>query len=581
MDNVPNCSQVQVTNFPAVTNVAVTVAGSLVSNLNSTIGPLGPNETWKGTPEDVSQYASISVALYVQPTSATGNLLLQFSNSASPWVPISNTVNKVTSAIASGFIFDTTMQLQFFRVIYHNDSTQQTALTVQTIYHPQARIAAKTARLAEPMNDYTDTLNTRALLWGKTNGGNIYEQVASNGENSLVTAIADPRTAFGELSCAMDTPTDQVDFVYGINPQLVSNVLSNNGAVGWYLGMANVSTGSHVNSSAILVTKRYVKYRPGQGAKSRFTAMFSTPYAGSVQIAGQVGNGTDGIGFGFNGTSFGILYRCNGSDLWIPQAQWNYDTMLGGTKSGKVLDPLKLNVYQLKFQYLGGGNIWYYVLNDFDGRWVLVHMIHNAGTLVHPNLRNPSMPFAIEVINTTSSNLITVSTASIGQFLEGTRSFLGPKGGLDSFGAVAATTLTNMIALHNASSFNGIQNFSIAHMHQIALSGNDKNNTTAVINLRIIKNPVTSLVYVPFNGASADGGVTVTGQSTISSNVSGVTVTGGLQLFSMTCVAGSSETVDVTGQELLIFPGDTLAFCVLASASVASVGISVSWNEDI
>ena len=581
MDNVPNCSQVQVTNFPAVTNVAVTVAGSLVSNLNSTIGPLGPNETWTGTPEDVSQYASISVALYVQPTSATGNLLLQFSNSASPWVPISNTVNKVTSAIASGFIFDTTMQLQFFRVIYHNDSTQQTALTVQTIYHPQARIAAKTARLAEPMNDYTDTLNTRALLWGKTNGGNIYEQVASNGENSLVTAIADPRTAFGELSCAMDTPTDQVDFVYGINPQLVSNVLSNNGAVGWYLGMANVSTGSHVNSSAILVTKRYVKYRPGQGAKSRFTAMFSTPYAGSVQIAGQVGNGTDGIGFGFNGTSFGILYRCNGSDLWIPQAQWNYDTMLGGTKSGKVLDPLKLNVYQLKFQYLGGGNIWYYVLNDFDGRWVLVHMIHNAGTLVHPNLRNPSMPFAIEVINTTSSNLITVSTASIGQFLEGTRSFLGPKGGLDSFGAVAATTLTNMIALHNASSFNGIQNFSIAHMHQIALSGNDKNNTTAVINLRIIKNPVTSLVYVPFNGASADGGVTVTGQSTISSNVSGVTVTGGLQLFSMTCVAGSSETVDVTGQELLIFPGDTLAFCVLASASVASVGISVSWNEDI
>lgn len=583
MDNVPNCSlvltdgsTVSVNNFPQSTNLM-----ARVSILNSTSAPLTAGGVFIGTPDDVTQYASISVALYVQPPTATGNIMIQFSNSITNWIAISNTVNQVTSLISNGVVFDTTMQLQYFRVVYVNDSTPMTSLTIQTIYHPQARIAVKTARLAEPMNDYTDTLNTRALLWGKTNGGNVYEQIASNGENSLIASIVDPRTAFGELSVSMDTPTDQVDFVYGINQQLVSNTTSNSGSVGWYIGMANVSTGSQVNSTAVLITNRYVKYRPGQGAKSRFTAMFTPGYPGSIQLAGQVGNGTDGIGFGYNGTSFGVLYRCNGSDVWIPQAQWNGDTMLGGTKSGKVLDPTKLNVYQVKFQYLGGGNIWYHVINDFDGRWVLVHSIHNAGNLKHPNFRNPSMPFAIEVLNTTNANVITVSSASIGQFLEGNRNFLGPKGGLDNFGSVSATTITNMIAIHNATTYNGIKNMSIVHLRQIALSGNDKNNSTAVINLRVIKNPSSLFPYVPFNGTTADRGNTIIGQSTVSSNVSLVTVSGGIQLFSMTAVAGSSETSDVTAQELLVFPGDTLAFCVYTSSDVASVGISISWNEDI
>jgi len=574
MADISNDYEFSVNNFPASYNVVTTNQMTKISVLNSTVVPLGPGASFIGPPEDISSYASISVALYVQPPTATGNLMLQFSNSATNWIAVSNTVNQVTGLIANGFVFDTTMQLQYFRVVYLNDSTQQTALTIQTIYHPQARIAVKTSRLAEQMNDFTDTLNTRALLWGKTDGGNIYEQVASNGEDSLVVAIADPRTAFGELSCANDTPTDQVDFVYGINSQLVSN----SGTVGWYLGMANVSVSS-ANTSSSLTTKRYVKYRPGQGAKTRFTAMFTQGQPGSTQIAGAIGNGTDGIGFGYNGTSFGLLYRSNGTDNWIPQSQWNLDTMLGGTKSGKILDPTKLNVYQIKFQYLGGGNIWYHVLNDYNGRWVLVHLVRNAGTLTHPNFRNPSMPFAMEAKSTTSSNLITVSTASIGQFLEGTRVLLGPKGALDSSSALSATTLTNMISIHNATSFNGTQNFSIVHLRQIALSGNDKTNTTAVLNLRVIKNPTNSLVFTPFNGTGT--GNTIVGESTVSSNVTGYTVTGGLQIFSMTCVAGNSEMVDVTDQELLVFPGDTLSFCVYATASVAACGISVSWTEDI
>ena len=562
----------------------IPLATANVSVANSTSTALGAGQTFSGTPEDVSQYSSLSVSYYVQPTTATGNVYMQFSNTASPFYAVSNTVNAVTTASSNGFTLDTTMTAQYFRVVYVNDSTVQTGLMIQSIYHPQARIAVKTSRLAESMTDYTDTLNTRALLWGKTAGGNVYEQIASNGENSLVVNLAEPSAAFGEINTADNTPTCQVDFVYGINTTLVSNTVSNNATVSATNGMAVLTTGTQVNSVALLTTLNYVKYRPGQGAKSRFTALFTTGVTGSTQIAGTIGNGTDGVAFGYNGTSFGVLYRHNSTDTWIPQSTWNYDTMLGGTASGKVIDPTKLNVYQIKFQYLGGGNIFYYVLNDFSGRWVLVHMVRNAGTLTAPIFRNPSMPIAFEARNTTNTSAVVIKTASVGQFLEGPRVFLGPRSAIDGANSsIPATTQTSIVTLRNATTYNGLGNFSIAHLRQLSISSNDTGSTKGCVNLRVVRNPTTSFtLFVPVNGTTADGGVTITGgQSTMSSNAAARTVTGGTVIYTMTINIGGSNTMDVTPMDINVYPGDVLAICAYSTASGPVVGVSASWNEDI
>ena len=185
-----------------------------VSSLNSTTTPLTGGATFTGTPEDVSQYSSLSVSYYVQPSNATGNIFVQFSNVSTNagWIPISNTISQVTSLTANGFTLDTTMTCQYIRVLYINDSIPQTSFSIQSIYHPQARIAIKTTRAAELMTDFTDTINTRTLIMGKTFGGGVYEPVATNGENSLVVTVADPRTAFGELQVSQMTPVAQLDF---------------------------------------------------------------------------------------------------------------------------------------------------------------------------------------------------------------------------------------------------------------------------------------------------------------------------------------------------------------------------------
>lgn len=563
----------------------IPVATATVSTVNSTTTALSAGATFTGTSEDVSQFASISVALYVQPLNATGNVLIQFSNTASFPVILSNTVTAVTSTIAGGFTLDVITTGQYFRVLYINDSTPQTAMTIQSIFHPQARIAQSTTRYAQTPTDYTDMLNTRSIIWGKTIGGNVYEPVATNGENSLAVTITEPRAAFGEVSFAENTPTCQVDFVYGINTNLTSNTTSNNATVTASSGMAILTTGAQVNSVATLVTKEYVKYRPGQGSMSRFTALFTTGVAGSTQIAGVFGDGVDGLGFGYNGTSFGILYRHSNTDTWIPQSTWNYDTMIGGsTASGKILVPTNLNVYQVKFQYLGGGNVFYYVLNDLTGRWVLVHMVKNAGNLTAPNLRNPSMPVYLEARNTTNTSAIAVKTASVGQFLEGMRRFLGPRGAVDtSIASVAATTQTSLVALRNATSFNGTTNYSISHLRQISISANDTGTTKGCVNLRLIKNPTTSFAsFTPYNGTTADAGVTITaGQSTISSNVTALTITGGNVIYTSTINIGGSSTIDVTDYNISVYPSDILCFAVYSTASGPTVGISTVWNEDI
>jgi hypothetical protein len=555
-----------------------------VSQANSTSTVLAAGATFTGTPEDVSQYASLSVAFYVQPSNATGNVLVQFSNTASPFYSVSNTVTAVTSITAGGFTLDVITAAQYFRVVYVNDTTPQTALMIQSIFHPQARIAQATTRYAQQPTDYTDVLNTRAIIWGKTLGGGIYEPVATNGENSIVVTIAEPHAAFGEISTAENTATCQVDFVYGINTNLTSNTTSNNATVTSSTGMAVLTTGAQVNSVATLVTKEYVKYRPGQGSMSRFTALFTTGVAGSTQFAGPGGGSVDGIGFGYNGTSFGVLYRHNSTDTWIPQSTWNYDTMLGGTTSGKILVPTNLNVYQVKFQYLGGGNIFYYILNDFTGRWVLVHMVKNAGNLTAPNLRNPSMPVRFEARNTTNTSALVIKSASIGQFLEGPRRFLGPRGALDALNiSVADLTQTNIMAFRNATTFNGTPNYAIVHIRQISFSANKSPQPSGCVNLRIIRNPTTTFAsFTPYSGTTANGGVTITsGNSVMSSNVAASTISGGQTTYTSTLSIGDSQTIDVTEYDINIYPGDVICFVAYSSVASVTVGTSTVWNEDI
>lgn len=120
--------------------------------------------------------------------------------------------------------------------------------------------------------------------------------------------IDGPLSGFGELETVTPTPTSQVAFVYGLNPLLVTtDVYGTGAAVTVVNGEAVMTSGTATDGYARLVSKKVAKYRAGQATMAKWTARFTTGSAGNRQMAGLY-NIEAGYQFGYNGTSFGILY---------------------------------------------------------------------------------------------------------------------------------------------------------------------------------------------------------------------------------------------------------------------------------
>lgn len=121
-------------------------------------------------------------------------------------------------------------------------------------------------------------------------------------------SISGPLSGFGEVETVIPTPTSQVAFIYGLNPLLVTSDVYGTGAtVTVSNGEAVMTSGTSQDGYARLVSKKVAKYRAGQATMAKWTARFTTGSAGNRQMAGLY-NIEAGYQFGYNGTSFGILY---------------------------------------------------------------------------------------------------------------------------------------------------------------------------------------------------------------------------------------------------------------------------------
>ena len=437
-------------------------------------------------------------------------------------------------------------------------------------------------------------------LTGVTQGSNpTTEVLASNGNQSLNVCINDPRTSYNEVSVAEPTPVAQIDFVYGINKVATSSNVNSNATVSVTSGiLAVTSNGLVAASSSVLNAKKFVKFRAGQGVEGRFTAQFSRPALvnGSIAVAGlgfATANTTyliDFAGFGYGNvlasTQFGILWRNNGSDNFIPQTSWNLDTCSGTTKSGFTLVPQSINSFQVQFQFCG--NILFYVENPYTGRFILVHSVPN--NLIAPtitNFQNPTTQLLWYSNSAAgSSNTLTTFGTSGGQFLEGQRRYNGPKGGLVNYytNLPHDGVFYSVLAIKNATTYNGIPNRSQLHFRNVSVSCAGGGTNIALV--KILKNPTATYAsWTAYSGTGTDGISITAGNSTAFSNVaSGITVTGGNAIFTASLANGPSSMIyDLTEYDIVAYPGDLVVLCigVSGSANSADFGASLTWSEDL
>lgn len=160
-------------------------------------------------------------------------------------------------------------------------------------------------------------------------------------EGHLEVAVHGPILPFGSVHTENLLPIFQTDAVYGINTSEilestglsydpgVAPVGSNSGVNAAANSLFSCSTGTTQYSFATMQSRSRLRYRAGQGAVGRFTALWSTPAASSTVVAG-FGSGEAGFFFGYNGTSFGILHS-TGNVRAIVTLTVSAATSTGGT----------------------------------------------------------------------------------------------------------------------------------------------------------------------------------------------------------------------------------------------------------
>lgn len=125
-------------------------------------------------------------------------------------------------------------------------------------------------------------------------------------------------TAFGESYGITITPVIQIDSIYGITDEVIQTYHNGTGSSAGAdpsTALFKVESGTSTGGYGVLRSKRFIRYRPGQGALSRFTAAFTPNVANTSQRAGLF-NEENAIMVGWNqsptGPKFGVMRATGG-----------------------------------------------------------------------------------------------------------------------------------------------------------------------------------------------------------------------------------------------------------------------------
>lgn len=217
----------------------------------------------------------------------------------------------------------------------------------------------------------------------------------------------------------------------------------------------------------------------GAGTKLLFVANSSGNKAGAFSVAGS------GVVGSYVETRTGVSL----TEDFIPITSFNSDVLDGTSSannpSGFLLDPTKLNVWQIGIQYLGAGTITLEVettSDDNNSEWVVAHAIKLPNTLTRTSFSNPSFPFTMSAYSAGSTTDLTVKVGSFAGFIEGKKKLNGNR--FSYFNAVTTATAgayTALFTVENALVHAGRANQSVINI--LSMNGAVKHTQPVVFYL--------------------------------------------------------------------------------------------------
>ena len=429
-------------------------------------------------------------------------------------------------------------------------------------------LSAQVLSIDAPLTPNMTANLTRTVLVGQDAAG-IFRNAPTDAEGIMKVNIHEPITAFGDLRVAPLTPQVQLMFPYNINGALTKTTVANGGSVTAVDSMAQAQTSANAAGSAVLASRDPLKYRSGCGAMARFSARYTAGVANSRQIVGM-GDAEDGVFFGYNGATFGILHRVNGVDNWIPQTSWNMDKMDGsGVKtnpSQMLYDPTLLNVFQIQFQWLGAGQMEFSMEEQTTGLFVPVHRIRFANTSTTPALYNPIIPLHIEATNTGNTTNLVTRSASMSAFSEGIEVVTGPSNVVT--GSATHSGEGKLFHIRNKSTYISKPN-RISMILKSLSTGNDTNK------LSTFKIYINATLSGTASWSDVDGNDSVAEKDTAQDYVSG-----GKLVFAGTVGKDAGQAFLLNNPRVTLRPGEIMTVTSV-NETEGLTSATLGWQEDV
>lgn len=249
------------------------------------------------------------------------------------------------------------------------------------------------------------------------------------------------------------------------------------------------------------------------------------------------------------------------SSTHIPKANWNVSTVPG-------LDPSKGNVYQIQYQYLGFGNIYFSVENEVTGHFDLVHIIEYANNYTAPSLTQPAMRFGMYSASTGTTTNVNVQCASVGCFIQGIEKRTRNPRSVKNTQSVSGT-FTNVLTIRNRRTYNYLYNQ--VEVDPVDLNVSSESTKNVEIEVR------TNAVFSGDTNFTSAGNQLVTDVDTTAN-----TVSNGTLIAAFTVGSTGSLNIDLKNFDIVIPPSLTLTISARVTSGAASnVTATLTYYEDL
>lgn len=333
------------------------------------------------------------------------------------------------------------------------------------------------------------------------------------------------------------------------------------------VSLTNASGDTHFTASQIANQITYSGWDVRNiGATIEFSSVIAGPLTGVYSYTA----GGSGSAANFTTITTGV----NPIDTFIAQSDWNIDTMDGSGPSGMTLNTAFGNVYQISFQWLGYGDIFFYIENNQTGFLQPVHLLEYDNANTTPSLQIPHGPIRYQIENFGVPNIQpVVAGSSAAAFIEGESIPYGPRFSFSNEKSVSSSGNV-VLSLTNNYQENGYGNQTNVKITSITISTIGSGNVIIQVYLNAtLGNNTTSNFpdWTPINAT----------YSSVLSDTTASTLTDGIIIYQTTNASNTTSIVPQNVFDTVLYTGQIISITAQKSGGgTTDTLVAITWVED-